>query len=65
MLKFGVGLLYVLTAGLSLTGVLPFTVLTSAVAVYGLAGEMVKFAEGHSESECWGGAYYPLPAPAV
>lgn len=50
VLKFAVGLVYVATAALSLLGVLPFTVLTSVVVVYGLAAEVVKMAEAHPES---------------
>lgn len=44
-LKFAVGLAYISTLVLSLTGYLPFSCFTSVVVAYGLAGEMVKLAE--------------------
>lgn len=45
MLKFVVGFTYAITLVLSLFGVLPFAVWTSAMVAYGLAAEMVKLAE--------------------
>lgn len=45
VLKFVVGFTYAITLVLSLFGVLPFAVWTSAMVAYGLAAEMVKLAE--------------------
>lgn len=49
VLKFVVGVTYAVTLVLSLFGVLPFAVWTSAMVAYGYAGEMVKFAEEHAD----------------
>lgn len=57
MLKGAVGTTYILAAALAFTGVLPFSVLTSVIVAYGMAGEMVKLAETNLMSEWgWGGA---------
>lgn len=47
------GTTYILAAALAFTGVLPFSVLTSVIVAYGMAGEMVKLAETNMMSE-WG-----------
>lgn len=52
MLKFAVGATYIATVGLSLSGVLPFSCLTSAIVAYGMAGEMCKLAETNMLSAC-------------
>lgn len=48
-LKITVGFTYALTLVLSLFGVLPFAVWTSAMVAYGWAAEMVKLAETHPD----------------
>ncbi len=53
VLKFSVGLAYISTLVLSLTGALPFSCFTSVIVAYGMAGEMVKLAENNLMSE-WG-----------
>lgn len=55
VLKFAVGLAYISTLVLSLTGSLPFPCFTSVIVAYGMAGEMVKLAEANLMSE-WAGA---------
>ena len=47
-LKFVVGCTYTVMLVLSLFGVLPFAMWTSAMVSYGFAGEMVKFAEANA-----------------
>lgn len=47
VLKFAVGLAYISTLVLSLTGSLPFPCFTSVIVAYGMAGEMVKLAEAN------------------
>lgn len=54
LLKFSVGLAYISTLALSLTGALPFPCFTSVIVAYGMAGEMVKLAEANLMSECGG-----------
>ena len=51
------GTTYILAAVLAFTGVLPFSVLTSVIVAYGMAGEMVKLAETNllSEWDWWAG----------
>ena len=51
VLKGAVGTTYILAAGMAFTGVLPFSVLTSVIVAYGMAGEMVKLAETNMLSE--------------
>ena len=46
-LKVTIGFTYALTLVLSLCGILPFAVWTSAMVAYGWAAEMVKLAENH------------------
>ena len=46
------GATYIATVGLSLSGVLPFSCLTSAIVAYGMAGEMCKLAETNMLSAC-------------
>ena len=67
VLKGAVGTTYILAAVLAFTGVLPFSVLTSVIVAYGMAGEMVKLAETNMLSElqllsC--GQEHGLPGPA-
>lgn len=50
LLKFTIGATYAVTLVLSLFGVLPFSVWTSAMVAYGFAGETVKLAESSSEN---------------
>jgi 1,4-dihydroxy-2-naphthoate octaprenyltransferase len=49
-LKLVVGATYAATLVLSLLGVLPFAVWTSAMVAYGFAGEMVKLAESEADN---------------
>lgn len=62
------GTTYILAAALAFTGVLPFSVLTSVIVAYGMAGEMVKLAETNMLSELQllsgGGQEQRLPGPA-
>lgn len=54
------GLAYISTLVLSLTGALPFSCFTSVIVAYGMAGEMVKLAENNLMSE-WGGVCWAVP----
>lgn len=49
-LKFMVGCMYTVMLVLSLFGVLPFAIWTSAMISYGFAGEMVKLAEAEGDN---------------
>lgn len=49
LLKGAVAAAHVALLVLGLLGVLPFTVWTSAMVAYGLAGEMVKLAETNAD----------------
>lgn len=51
VLKFTVGATYAVTLVLSLFGILPFSVWTSAMVAYGFAREMVKLAESSFDDD--------------